>query len=218
MVLMMTGGESNQPFPSSDNTSLTAFRDLPFCKYPGNTLPKEADAYQFYMTKMKGTHGFITFPYDPGHDNHYAFAYNGKDVMQCRVTVLRTSGDEYSATVYDGTGTKQGTAAKGLHNDQDSLIVLGQGGLQDLAVTRTGEMGKVGTKGSVVQFNYGAHNFVDFQFGRDFVWGSDEQGCDGNYAKSDPEVYQPGGYCKVPDIQEDENGDYQTISCYFPCV
>lgn len=196
---------------------LTDSSKLGYCKYPGNTLPLQADPFEFYMTEMKGANGLLGFPYDGGQDNRYALAYNGKDILLCRVDVGRTSGDQYSASVYDGTGTKQGSAARPLPNDQDSLIIPGRGGLQDLAVIRTGEMGKVGTKGSVVHFNYGDHSLPRFNPALDFMWTSDMQGCDANYAKKDSEVYQPGGYCKVQDIQEDEQGDYQKMSCYFPC-
>jgi hypothetical protein len=169
------------------------------------------------MTTLGGTGGLLHFPYQPQKDNHYAIANTGKDVLQCHVEVTRTSGDSYSATVYDVNGAAQGTAAKQLTDNSIFLKIAGQGGLLDLAIYRTGEMGKAGTKGSTVDFSYGAHGLLAFNVVADFVWSSDQQGCDNSYAKSDQDVVQPGGYCKVPDIEENENCDQQTITCYFPC-
>lgn len=126
-------------------------------------------------------------------------------------------GDNYAVTMYDVDGKQQGRKEKALPNDRDTLLVKGQGGLKDLAVIRTGEFGKGGTKGSVVEFSYGPkQGFIVNPF-TDFYWNTESQGCDANYAKSDPDVMQPGGYCKVPDIEDIENGPQQTITCFFPC-
>ena len=78
-------------------------------------------------------------------------------------------------------------------------------------------MGQAGTPGSEVRFNYGAHEFGEFVLGTDFFWASTDTGNDANLSNSDQNVREPGGYCQVPDIAENEDGDSQTITCYFPC-
>ena len=133
---------------------------------------------QFHMTTLgsTGNTGSIHFPYQPGQDNHYAIATTKKDVLQCKVTVLRTSGDNYEAQVYDSNGSQQGQAAKQLPNDEDDFIVPGKNGLMDLAIIRTGQMGMAGTVGSEVRFNYGAASFTNFQLGTTFFWTTTSQG------------------------------------------
>ena len=130
------------------------------------------------MTKLgsSGSTGSVHFPYQSANDNHYAIGSTNKDVLQCRVAVTRTSGDNYQGTVYDVNGKAQGTASAQLTTDEQSFNIPGKGGLLDLAVIRSGEMGKVGTVGSRVGFNYGAASFAVFELGTDLFWTTVSQG------------------------------------------
>lgn len=175
------------------------------------------------MTQFRGQHGKEDFPWQPKEDNHYAIGNNGKDVLQCRVEVTRTSGDSYQATVYDTFDTKQGQASKQLTDNDMKLEVPGKGGLMSTFIQRTDQMGKAGTRGSKVFFYYGDSvkdilHAPKSSIWTDFEWFSDSYGNDNAYKKKDKtDDVRDGGYCKVPNIEENENGDIQTITCYFPC-
>ncbi|KAF2717421.1 hypothetical protein K431DRAFT_288559 [Polychaeton citri CBS 116435] len=202
-------------FTDADKTRLSACKD-------SNGDPLYAtgpDSYnQFYMTILgsSGVQGSVHFPYQSANDNHYAIGSTDKDVLQCKIVVTRTSGDNYDGTVFDVDGNAQGTAAQPLTSDGDSLLIPGQGGLLDLRVFRLGQMGEAGTVGSEIEFNYGDKGIVDFQLGTDFWWTTLHQGWDLTLSDQNEDAL-PGGYCVVPNISEDENGDRQTITCYFPC-
>lgn len=177
------------------------------------------------MTDFKGQHGTMDFPYKPDRDNHYAIANNGKDILQCKIEVLRTMGDNYAATVYDGNGAKQGSGSKQLGDDEAFLKINGKGGLENTYVMRTGQFGT--GKGSKVFFYYG-NDMEDVtalkttpksDLWTNFQWFSDYVGNDNKYHQVDgTNDVAPGGYCKVPDIDNsNEDGPRQTITCYFPC-
>nr|POE77838.1 hypothetical protein CFP56_09481 [Quercus suber] len=120
--------------------------------------------------------GSVHFPYQPTNDSHYAIGTTGKDGLQCRLELTRISGDNYDGTVFVVNGNAQGTNAMPLTSDQQSMIIPGQGGLLDLAMICTAEMGEAGTVGSAVEFNYGAADVTNFQLGTDLAWTTLSQG------------------------------------------
>jgi hypothetical protein len=96
------------------------------------------------------------FPFPPDNDNHYSIA-NGqlaKDLLQCRVTVGRTAGDNYAVAYYSGD-TEIGRGSGHIANDGDRLTINPSDTLYaKLAVIRTGEFGAGGTPGSRIDFEY----------------------------------------------------------------
>ena len=172
------------------------------------------------MTQLgSGGSGRISFPYSPGSDNHYAVATTNKDVLQCKLILTRNSDNGYSGTVYDSTGTAQGTASQTLPNAQDSMTIPGQNDLLDLAITSTAPIddGDVGEVGPRVDFNYGAASFATFELGTDFAWSSSSTGCDDSLNKFDPDQSKEGGYCIVPFLGDGAVSVDQQIECYIPC-
>ena len=130
--------------------------------------------------------------------------------MQYRVEVFRISGDSYEATVFHVNDDKQGTAAKTFNKNGDFLAIESQNDIEDFAIIRTGEMGEGGTQNNRINFNYGDPPF--------FKRSSNFQGCDANYAGTDSNFYQPDGYCKMSNIENNEKENNRIIDCYFSCA
>jgi hypothetical protein len=168
------------------------------------------------MTSLRGgSSGRISFPYQPDNDNRYAIATTKKDVLQCKVTIVRDTNNFYKVTVFDSNGNAQGTKNDVLAKNQDTLTVPGTGGLLPLAVIVEGPVGLSGTVGSRIDFNYGDRPFFNFELGTDFSWSTVSAGTDGRFSNQYPDTL-PGGYCTVPNIEGLLPG-IQQIECYFPC-
>ena len=176
--------------------------------------------YQFYMTSLGGgSSGRIDFPYDPSSNNRYAIATTDKDVRQCTGSLNRHTNNQYSALVASSTGTRFGAAWNFLPNAGDTLIVPGQAGVMDLAISATGPVGNLGTVGSQIDFNYGAHTIPDYELGTDFHWSTLSTGTDGHVRDENPDNALQGGYCTIITFESvsPHPGDpgMQQIKCYF---
>ena len=163
------------------------------------------------MTTMGGSMGANNFPMKTS-DSHYSITDGTatKDLLQCKLVVTRTSGDNYDGTIFDLDGNEISQAADGLNEDGARLVIQPptDKSLGDIAIIRTGEMGQGGTAGSRVDFEFrlkggNATPLVDFD------WNTETSGKDN----------RPSGskYCDVPNIEDNEDGSRQTITCYYPC-
>ena len=133
-------------------------------------------------------------------DNHYALGKTEPDLLQCRV-VVNLHGYDTTGTVYDETGTQQGSKEGRLENKEDSLTVSGLP--MDLAIIKQDGVGGE----NPVAFNYGAAAFFDTNVMRFFFWESNQKG-------SSKQINDDGSYCTI----ETDGSNQATIECYFPCV
>ncbi|KAF2123098.1 hypothetical protein BDV96DRAFT_593549 [Lophiotrema nucula] len=138
----------------------------------------------------------------------------------CKVDLLRRTGDEYSATCYNSDGKEPGSGKKALTKDGDKLILYTSiSTYENLAIFRTGEMGKGGTKRSWVDFRSTKSGTGDFSNHlTDFDFSTESQGWDSRYKEVEGTEPLKGYYCDVPDIEDDESSSKQTITCYYPCI
>lgn len=137
-----------------------------------------------------------------------------KTLEQCKAVVTRSSGDSYDGALYDMDGNQLASAAKELTDNSIYLKVDPNDASKSLGmllVYRTDTMGDAGTPGSKVQFYFRTYESLDESNPLvDFEWTTDSTGRDTRFVSD-------GHYCDVPNISENEDGDSQTITCYFPC-
>ena len=174
------------------------------------------------MTRLGGGQsGRINFPFRLQDDNNlYAIGTTRRNVLQCKVEVVRHTTNDYDVITYDGRGEKLNRAQRNLAKSQDSLTVPGAKGYLDLAVVADGPVGDIDTVGSKVIFNYGAADFASFQLGTDFSWDTLTLGTDPTFSQSVAPNAELGSYCEVPNLTLTnglERDGIQTITCYFPC-
>jgi hypothetical protein len=140
-------------------------------------------------------------------------------VWQCKLELLRQTGDQYNVSIYDAvSNTLLAQDSKGLHNNRDELVLEPAGGSYPrLIVIRTGEMGKGGTPGSRVDFK-SSHTDAGTNPLTDFSFSTESQGWDTRRKKVDGSNPEKGYYCDVPNIDtSSENRPTQQITCYYPC-
>ncbi|KAF2113501.1 hypothetical protein BDV96DRAFT_633072 [Lophiotrema nucula] len=210
----MNAPNTDYHFKIAFNTDGAPGGELQYCDgIPSNEL----DFREFFMTELQnGGNGENNFPANWDLDNHYAVANQDgwQEVEQCHVDVLRTSGDNYDATMFNVDNAQLATKAAPLNNDGDHLQLDPTGGFAHLFIVRTGQMGQAGTVGSRVDFKYRVNTDLSSSAPLiDFDWTTESTGYDTRYTAA----RVSGGYCKVDDIQENEDGDSQEMTCYFPC-
>jgi len=173
--------------------------------------------HQLFMTQMGGgNQGKIDFPYDPNNDNHYAMTDGGTDVLQCKISVVRISDENFEATITDGLGNVWSTSTGVLTSDGLSFEVgPPHNGFKSVDVYRTGSFGNKGEEGTPTDSIYGDSTGVEDQFS----WTSVSIGNDNTLHQQSPGDSVAGGYCTVSTILKQPNGTglTQTVECYYPC-
>lgn len=133
------------------------------------------------MTHLAGNgEGENNFPMNWDLDSHYAIANQARwqEIEQCRIELVRTSGDTYTATMFDVDNQQVARKQQALNNDGDRLQLDPTGGFAHLYVIRTGEIGNSGTPGSRVDFEYRVHTDGGSDPLIDWQWTTESTGRD----------------------------------------
>jgi hypothetical protein len=183
---------------------------------PANVI----DPGEFYMTDFRAPNGANHFPYQYTNDNLYSSGTDKRfhSIAQCHVDVTRKTGDQYEAVYYGADDQELGSGSASLTNDGDRFVLNPpQGGISwtSLVIIRTGEMGRAGTRGSRIDFQSAADGNAGYRNPQtDFTFSTESTGTDARYT----DASDPGGYCKVPNIEDTESYSIQEITCYYPCT